>query len=52
MGDMRQKTSSVLAFAEEGRSEAPMASREGTEPSTAGRNPERQVRQTVVVFLT
>jgi RNA-directed DNA polymerase len=42
MGDRRQKNRQLtLAFAEEGRSEAPKASRRGSESSTAGRNPER-----------
>jgi len=42
MGDKRQKNRQLtLAFVEESRSEAPMASREGTESSTAERNPER-----------
>jgi RNA-directed DNA polymerase len=39
MGDKRQKNQlqMVLAFIDEGRSEAPMARREGTETSTAKR---------------
>ena len=42
MGDKRQKNRQLkLAFAEEGRSEAPTASRGGSESSTAGRKPER-----------
>jgi hypothetical protein len=35
MSDKRQKNQLVLAFTEEGRSEAPKASREGTESRTA-----------------
>ena len=42
MGAKRQKNRQLmLAFAEEGRSEAPTASREGSESPTAERNPER-----------
>lgn len=42
MGDKRQKNRQLtLAFAEEDGSEAPRASREGSESSTAGRIPER-----------
>src|SRR5215467_11221648 len=37
MGDKRQKNQLVLAFMEEGRSEAPMASVEGTESSAGER---------------
>jgi len=53
MGDKRQESRQLkLAFAEEGRSEAPMASREGSESSMAGRSPERPVMTTIVVFTT
>ena len=37
MSDKRQKNQLVLAFTEEGRSDAPKASREGTESLTAKR---------------
>jgi len=37
MSDRRQKNQLVLAFTEEGRREAPKASREGTESRTAKR---------------
>ena len=40
MGDKRQKNQLVLAFLEEGRSEAPMASMEGTESSAGKRGTE------------
>ena len=40
MGDKRQKNQRVLAFLEEGRSEAPRASGEGTESLTAKRRAE------------
>jgi hypothetical protein len=40
MSDERQKNQRVLAFPEENRSEAPTASREGTESLTAKRPPE------------
>jgi RNA-directed DNA polymerase len=40
MGDKRQKNQLVLAFMEEGRSEAPRASEEGTESHTAKRGTE------------
>jgi RNA-directed DNA polymerase len=40
MGDQRQKNQLVLAFGEEGRSEAPRTSAEGTESSTAKRGTE------------
>jgi hypothetical protein len=53
MGDRRQKNRQLkLAFAEEGRSEAPRASHKGSESSTAGRNPEHPVLTTIVVFIT
>ncbi len=41
MSDKRQKNQLVLAFTEEGRSEAPKASREGTESRTAKCETER-----------
>jgi RNA-directed DNA polymerase len=41
MSDKRQKNQLVLAFAEEGRSEAPKAAREGTESPTAKCETER-----------
>src|SRR5882724_8181290 len=41
MSDKRQKNQLVLAFTEEGRSEAPKASREGTESFTAKCETER-----------
>ncbi len=41
MGDKRQKNQLVLAFTEEGRSEAPKASQEGTESPTAKCETER-----------
>ena len=41
MSDRRQKNQLVLAFTEEGRSEAPKASREGTESRTAKGETER-----------
>ena len=41
MSDKRQKNQLVLAFTEEGRSEAPKASREGTESFTAKCDTER-----------
>jgi len=41
MSAKRQKSQLVLAFTEEGRSEAPKASREGTEPFTAKCDTER-----------
>jgi RNA-directed DNA polymerase len=40
MSDKRQNNQLVLAFMEESRSEAPMASEEGTETLTAKRNAE------------
>src|ERR1700674_5460549 len=40
MDDRRQKNQLVLAFMEEGRSEAPTASREGTESSAGKRGTE------------
>ena len=44
MSDKRQKNQLVLAFTEEGRSEAPKASREGTEALTAKCGTERPAR--------
>ena len=44
MSAKRQKNQLVLAFAEEGRSEAPKASREGTEALTAKCGTERPAR--------
>ena len=44
MSDKRQKNQLVLAFTEEGRSEAPKASQEGTESRTAKRETERPAR--------
>ncbi len=44
MSDKRQKNQLVLAFTEEGRSEAPKASREGTESFTAKCETERPAR--------
>jgi hypothetical protein len=41
MSDKRQKNQLVLAFTEEGRSEAPKASQEGTESRTAKCETER-----------
>jgi hypothetical protein len=41
MSDKRQKNQLVLAFTEEGRSEAPKASQEGTESRTAKCGTER-----------
>jgi hypothetical protein len=41
MSDKRQKNQLVLAFTEEGRSEAPKASQEGTESLTAKCETER-----------
>ena len=41
MSDERQKNQLVLAFTEEGRSEAPKASQEGTESRTAKCETER-----------
>ena len=41
MGDKRQKNQLVLAFTEEGRSEAPKASQERTESRTAKCETER-----------
>jgi hypothetical protein len=41
MSDKRQKNQLVLAFTEEGRSEAPNASQEGTESRTAKCETER-----------
>jgi RNA-directed DNA polymerase len=43
MSDKRQKNQLVLAFTEEGRSEAPKASQEGTESPTAKCETERPV---------
>lgn len=40
MDDLRPKIQKQLAFPEEGRDEVPMASRRGSEPSAAMRNPE------------
>ncbi len=45
MSDKRQKNQLVLAFTEEGRSEAPKASQEGTESLTAKCETERPARQ-------
>jgi RNA-directed DNA polymerase len=45
MSDKRQKNQRMLAFTEEGRSEAPKASREGTESLTAKCGTERPARQ-------
>jgi RNA-directed DNA polymerase len=45
MSDKRQKNQLVLAFTEEGRSEAPRASREGTESRTAKCDTERPASQ-------
>src|SRR5262249_62238718 len=44
MSTKRQKNQLVLAFTEEGRSEAPKASREGTEALTAKCDTERPAR--------
>src|SRR5436309_13446501 len=44
MSDKRQKNQLVLAFTEEGRSEAPKASQEGTESLTAKCETERPAR--------
>jgi hypothetical protein len=44
MSDKRQKNQLVLAFTEEGRSEAPKASQEGTESRTAKCETERPAR--------
>ena len=44
MSDKRQKNQLVLAFTEEGRSEAPKASEEGTESRTAKCETERPAR--------
>jgi hypothetical protein len=45
MSDKRQKNQLVLAFTEKGRSEAPKASREGTESRTAKCETERPARR-------
>jgi hypothetical protein len=45
MSEKRQKSQLVLAFTEEGRSEAPKASQEGTASRTAKRDTERPARE-------
>ncbi len=49
MSDKRQKNQLVLAFTEEGRSEAPKASQEGTESRTAKCETERPARHEQVM---